>query len=536
MLLLGCGLLVRSWRVSYARYHAISEQDYYRLIAESAGDVFFKVQRSSARISWSSDPAAEILEYDPDELELQPDNIEQWIYADDRRAFREAWDGLLEGRRVDLDVRLITKHGSRRWVHILAVPVAVVNGAPFQAVGVVRNTDRLHEMQEELAESRRLQLAGTLASGIAHEFNNLLTPIRGFIELALDHLGPNHVVSDGLQTALGRVEHCAHLVSQIQAYGRKSLLMPEPVDLNALLPSVIRVAMSAFRGRGLPIELHQEWAHDLPPLWVDRSQFQEAVVQLVRNAIEAMPQGGMLTVRAEALFVKEAKSAAGQVRHGGEYLCLTVGDTGVGMAPEIIDQIFDPFFTTHGRAGKRGMGLSVVQGMVAQHGGWLEIKSAPGKGSEIRMFLPLQPVKAPPEQEGRVDVDGTMQVLPAAPVGRLLVGEDEEHIRRLVAKVFASEGWEVEEVGNYEEVLARVDNGSFDYDLLILDMTMGGPPLERVLESVVSRHPEAAVVIMSGFDADDRVKRLLLGHRRVGFMHKPFSPKDLLQKVDTLLG
>lgn len=509
------------------------EAEQYRLIAQSSGDVFFRVPCERDRIAWMSDPGADLLGYEKEAFDPQIDNIEQWVHRDDVETMREAWACLLEAERIDLDLRLRKKNGKDCWVHLFALPTGHADAGQACAVGVVRRTQDLHDIQAELAEARRLQSVGTMAGGIAHEFNNHLTPIRGFIELALDSLG-NHPVAEGLQTALNRVEYCTELVAQIQAYGRKSLLLPEPVDLRRLLPSVIRIAMSSYHARPNQVALEEEYTEDLPELWVDQAQFQQAMVQLVRNAIEAMPRGGTLNVRVDRVYTDRKTSAKGEPGARGNYFCICIRDTGVGIPESNLEQIFDPFFTTHKRADKRGMGLPMVQGMAAQHGGWMEIKSEPGKGTEVRLYLPQKQVEVEEKEPVAVDEDGTMTVLPAATVGRMLIGDDENLIRSLIRKVFEAEGWEVDEASDFDEVLSSTREQPAGFDVIVLDLSMNGPPAETVVDSIIESHPDAKILMISGFGRDSRVENLL---QKTGgqFVSKPFSPKDLLSRVDELI-
>jgi signal transduction histidine kinase/CheY-like chemotaxis protein len=510
----------------------VPESRYYQLIAQASGDVFFSVSFAENRFTWRADLGHEFMDYLPGELDPQPENFEHWIHPSNSEVWQTVWADLLRGKPVSIELRLKRKDNQGCWVHMVAVPVEQEEHTG-RAVGLVRKTQHIHAVQEDLAEARRLQTVGTMASGIAHEFNNHLTPIRGFVELALDHLGADHPVSEGLQTALDRVEYCAELVYQIQAYGRKSLLLPEPVDAKRLLPSVIRIAISTTRQGSAPITLKEKYPEDMPVLWVDQAQFQQGVVQLVKNAMEAMPDGGTLTVRAESIFVGNRDSQGLKEARSGAFVCISIIDSGVGISQTNLEHIFDPFFTTHNRVDKRGLGLSMVQGMVAQHGGWLEIRTEEGRGTEVRMFLPLRK-EARKDAEPIVDADGTMQVLPAAPLGKMLVGDDETLIRSLVRKVFEGEGWSVEECASFDDVLSHVRSDSFDADLLVLDLTMSGPPVEDVVEEVVKLHPDVKILIISGFGRDKRVEHLLEVSKGE-FVGKPFSPKNLLSKVDELM-
>jgi len=500
----------------------------YCQIAEATGDIYFFVD-TAGHIEWNRDVGVAFLGYEPETVDLQSVSFERWVYPSDLNNFLEAWQGLKEGRQLDMEVRLMRPNGRICWVHIFAMP-----SASYAAVGMMQNTQQLHEFREDISEARRLQTVGTMAGGIAHEFNNHLTPIRGFIELALDYLGPDHPVSEGLDTALNRVEYCTELVSQIQAYGRKSLLLPEPVDLLRLLPSVARLALSSHReSMHVKIRLEEEYPKTMPELLVDQGQFQQAMLQLIKNALESMPDGGLLKIRAESVYVHKSDVSEQKEARPGEFICIDVIDTGIGISPEILSQIFDPFFTTHKRAIKRGMGLPMVQGMVAQHGGWLEIRTQPGQGTDVRIFFPLKGNKGREEKAVIADEDGTMSVLPAAPLGRMLIGDDESLIRSLIRKVFESEGWDVEEATDFDVVINRIRTED-PMDLLVVDLTMSGPPAEEMVEEMMIKWPDTKLVIISGFGRDERVEDIL----KIAdgeFVSKPFSPKDLLSTIDRLM-
>jgi two-component system, cell cycle sensor histidine kinase and response regulator CckA len=213
-------------------------------------------------------------------------------------------------------------------------------------------------------------------------------------------------------------------------------------------------------------------------------------------------------------------------------MCIRVADTGIGISPEHRARIFEPFFTTHGRAVARGMGLPMVQGMVAQHGGWMEIKTDVGKGTTVALFLP---VKQLPVAEGApVDPDGTMSVDPVAFPGRMLVADDEPFIRRLIKKVFRSEGWQIDEAKDNDEVLEKVGGNGDAYNLIVLDLTMPGASTEETIRHISRTDPAARILFISGYARDERIERLL-GMTKSDFISKPFSPKELLTRVDELV-
>ncbi|HDL77616.1 MAG TPA: response regulator [Lentisphaerae bacterium] len=507
------------------------------ILMERAGDVCFRLDLRTRRVVWLNGGPEKLLGAAGADGAFSFDRLEEWIHPDDLAQAKLFWKMLLSGRGAEIEVRARTTQEQWQWLHLLAVPYPA-SGAPRFMLGLVRDTQRYHEAERQALEEIGQQRIGTLAEGLAHEFNNLLTPIRGFIELALDGFKSDDPIAEGLKTALDQVERCAQLVNQIQLCGRKSFVMPVEIRIDRMFPAVARVTLSSYRGTGKRYRLKLEWPERLPPLLADRVQLQEAVVQLIRNAVEAMPEGGTLTIRAEPVRVgaRDARGRTGAKR-AGTFMRIDVMDTGIGMSPDVLQHAMDPFFTTHSRAGKRGMGLSIVRGMAEQNGGWLELDSRPGKGTRATLYLPLAErvhERLPPEVVA--DEDGTLRVLPAAPVGRALVGDDDDLVRELVARTLESEGWHVKTVDGFDKVMRMVREGCVDFDVAVLDLTMAGGTITEVLPRLRESAPETAVILVSGFGYDDLVGRLVrAGGGKVTYMAKPFSPKELLQRVDELL-
>jgi CheY-like chemotaxis protein len=246
-----------------------------------------------------------------------------------------------------------------------------------------------------------------------------------------------------------------------------------------------------------------------------------------------MPTGGTLTISAEVVPAARAMRSPEKTTPDDNIIRIVVKDTGVGIPPENRTRIFEPFFTTHGRAKARGMGLPMVQGMVAQHGGWMEIKTEVGLGTEVSIQLPIK--EAPATVGGVVaDADGTLPVATAAEPGRLLIADDEPFIRRLIRKIFQSEGWKIDEADDYQMVMDKIDQQGQKYDLIILDLTMPGPTTEETVQRIAELNADTHVLFVSGYSKDARIERLMeMIHS--DFIGKPFSPKALLSKVDDLV-
>ncbi len=499
--------------------------DCYRLLAQATGDIFFEYNPLTRRFLWASDLPAAFLAYGPGELDLQGDTFIGLVHVDTREIFSNALARLAEGVNLDMELQLRKMNGDWCWVHMLAIPT----DNRKRVVGVVRNTQEFHETQEELAEARRLEAVGTMAGGIAHEFNNHLTPVRGFIELALDHLDSDNPAADGLRTALDRVDYCIELVSQVLTYGRKSVLSRKWVDLPKILPSIVRVAMSMSHKRSTKVMLEEQWPAGLPAVSIDQTQFQQAMVHLIRNALQAMPNGGHLAIHAEKTAVKAEECVGKRNAHPGNYVCVSVVDTGIGISSDNLRHIFEPFFTTHGYAQARGMGLPIVQGIVEQHGGWIDIVSEVGKGTTVKMFFPIEK-----KDKSHESLDSVLPVSPAAPIGRMLVADDEEFIRDIIRRVFEAESWKVAEASETTTALKIIKDPSNRIDILVLDLTMPGPAAEEIIDQAIATQPGLKILLISTFAEDARIQQII-EMKRAEFLAKPFTPKEILTKVDEMM-
>lgn len=484
-------------------------------------------------LKWMADPGALLLGYKEGELDVQLPILRDVVLNSDRTVLEEALERLTQGHVVKEDIRLRRRNGEFCWVQLCGGSIAAGVGQVKRIAGVLRDVQDAYTSLNALYEERRMESVGNIASGIAHEFNNLLTPISGYIEMSLDQLGENHSLSPGLRTAQNRVRYAADLVSQIQTYGRKSMLARERVNLKRLIPPSLRMSIASFPDVSNRISVRENWPPDLPDVWADRGQLQQALRHLFRNAIEAMPEGGQLTTEAVAVN-EESEPIEGDGENRGQhaFVRIRVIDTGKGINAADLPRIFDPFFTTHGRALARGMGLPTVEGMAVQHGGRVEVKSEEGAGSEVALYLPTRS-KGIEVLQQQVDADGTMKVERAALPDRLLVADDEAFIRRLIQKIFHAEGWKVDEASNYDEVVRQVEEKGAVYSLIILDLTMPGHSAEKGVELIRRVDPNVQFLFVSGFSRDERVDRLI---EEVGgsFMNKPFSPSTLLTTVDQL--
>lgn len=530
LILLFLWFLVRLLRISMM----LRQADQYRLTAEASGGACFELDLLSRRMSWVDTERMTLIGFERGSDPQFCRDAEQ-THPDDRRALTDAFHGLAEGRKLDMQVRLRIPDESWAWFHLSAIPVHNQKHQYARAIGVLRSTNALHDLQQRLAEARRMETVGVIAGGIAHEFNNHLTPVRGYIELTMADLGPAHPSFEGLQTALDRVIYCADLVAQIQAYGRKSLLVMRPISLTELLPK----AVAAGAEKNLPtndtVRVEKEWPESIPEVLVDRGQFNQAISHLMRNAVQAMPEGGLLRVEAEEVSLNEEDCRTSPDARPGKFVTVRVRDTGHGIAPELLGRVMEPFFTTHGRARAQGMGLAMVHGMMAQHSGWMHIRTVPNGGTDVSLFFPLaeQPAEHPDLFASSAEAE-TTSAQPNEEKQRLLVADDEIFIRKLVQRVFQSDGWHVAHAESHDQVVRMFHSEKAAYDLVVLDLAMPGGTVEETIQSILDANPRTRVLVSSGRQKDTRIQRLT-ELDRVEFLQKPYAMKDLAATVKRVM-
>lgn len=484
--------------------------------AETRGEVAFRRDPKTDELMFSSNPAIQLLDFAGPMAHEGEELLRNLVPPSDQDILSDILQHLREGKSLDRSLRFSRANGSTMWIQVLIFTLEGGN-----CYGIMRSVQDLYDERDRLEEKRRHQTIATLSGGLAHEFNNHLTPIQGFIELALDALGPDHPVSAGLRTAEERAEHCSQLVKRIQSFGGNQILKKERIDLSHFLPVTIRVATSSFsevRGR---IAFIRKWKYPLPMVLMDASHINEAITELLQNAVRAIDEEGSISITCEQIDDPET----------GTMAVIRIQDTGCGIPPENRSRVFDPFFTTHQSVEARGMGLTMVQGIVKHHSGRIELAHPIEGGTEVSLYLPTV------REEASVDLpadEDTLNVMPAANAGRMLVADDEGSILQLIRRTFETDGWDVETVSDYTEVLRHVVEDKTEFDILICDITMPGPSASDALRQIKQTYPNMPVLLISGYSRDQHIESLLQDGQ-VHFLPKPFTVRKILEKVDQIL-
>ena len=380
---------------------------------------------------------------------------------------------------------------------------------------VRERTAELVLAQEALRQSQKLESMGQLTGGVAHDFNNLLTPIVGVLDLlhrqGLGGDREQRLVDGALQSA----ERAKTLVQRLLAFARRQPLQPRAVDLGALVSNMADLVDSTT---GPQIKVVVDVADELPAAVADPNQVEMALLNLAVNARDAMEGGGTLRISAESETIEDGHRSG---LRPGRYLCLSVADTGVGMDEATLARAVEPFFSTKGVGRGTGLGLSMVHGLAAQLGGAMTLKSSPGLGSNIEIWLPASDASAD-ETSGSED-----SLSPFVAAGTALLVDDEALVRMSTADMLTDLGYKVVQAASAEEALRLVDAG-LDPSLLVTDHLMPGKSGTELARELRGRRPETRVLVMSGYaEVDDLAPDLMR-------LIKPFRQADLGAKLREL--
>jgi two-component system cell cycle sensor histidine kinase/response regulator CckA len=505
----------------------------FRAAFEDAG-VGMAMLGMDGRIVYSNRALQDMLGYTG--AELRGRHVRDITHPDDVERNLDLFHGLVAERsgRYQLEKRYVHRDGHVVWTRVSSSLVHDPEGAPEFVMGIVEDLTEqrkaqkaLEDRQRELLQAQKMEVVGRLAGGIAHDFNNLLTAIKGTLHLLLLDLPPGSPIRDDLEEIDRASSRAAELTAQLLTFSRKQMVQPQVVDVNDIVARAERLLRRLI---GEDIDFRTALA---PALWrvhADAGQVEQVLVNLVVNARDAMPQGGTLHVQTRNRRVAADDALAGTLGGPGDYACIEVQDSGVGIDAGNLSRIFDPFFTTKEVGKGTGLGLSTVYGIVSRAGGHVEVRSEPGHGALFRVYLP--------RAEGADAPEGGPEGPEAGSPGRgtetILLAEDEEVVRRLASRILRRAGYTVLEARDGSEALELCSRFEGPIDMLLTDTVMPGLSGPELAHRVTRARSGVRVLYTSGY-TDDDVLRKGVQERGTAFIEKPFSPDALLRRVrDTL--
>jgi two-component system cell cycle sensor histidine kinase/response regulator CckA len=392
-------------------------------------------------------------------------------------------------------------------------------------------TTEQRALEQQFAQSQKMDTVGQLAGGVAHDFNNVLTAIIGFSDLLLANHRPSDPSFQDIMNIKQNANRAAGLVRQLLAFSRRQTLRPQVLTLGEVL-SDLSILLTRLLGENVKLQLVH--GRDLWSIKADLNQFETVVINLAVNARDAMPNGGTMTIRTRNLPAGEVSGFGYKPLPETDYVLVEVEDTGTGMTPEVQAKIFEPFFTTKEVGKGTGLGLSTVYGIIKQTGAHVYVESEVGKGTTFRLFVPRY-VPAEGEKPATSLAEVGTEIADLTGSASILLVEDEEAVRAFAARALASRGYKVFEAGSGVEALEVMKEAGGKIDLVVSDVVMpelDGPSLLRELRKT---RPDLKIIFISGY-AEDAFKKNLPDGEDFHFLPKPFSLKQLAIAVKETLG
>ena len=413
--------------------------------------------------------------------------------------------------------------GSQREVEVFGAPVAM--GGRSLSYCIVHDVSEQKKMEMQYLHAQKMESIGTLAGGVAHDFNNILTVIAGLGQLTLDRMGADDPLRANLAGIMEASARASFLTRELLLFSRKQRSERSLVDLNEV---VSRMQGFLRRVIGEDIALRQSCQEGPLPIMADRNQLEQVLMNLAVNARDAMPQGGAFLLQTGQARLQQEFFATYGYGRPGNYALLSVSDTGVGMDQETQQHIFEPFFSTKEVGKGTGLGLSVVYGIVKQHDGFIAVYSEPGHGSTFRVYLPLASEAI--QKGGGEDAEQP----PAGGTETILLAEDNDLVRELLDRVLSEAGYRVIATVDGEDAVREFKGRTGDIDLLLFDLIMPGMNGRVASDEIHRIDPRVKTLFASGYAPEIAQQKTSL-EEGAYLVHKPVAPSDLLKMVRGVL-
>jgi PAS domain S-box-containing protein len=428
-------------------------------------------------------------------------------------------EGRLENRRAEYRRR------DGQPVFVVENAVALLN-KDNELVGVkgyIFDDTGRKKLEEQLLQSQKMEAVGRLAGGVAHDFNNILTSVIGYSDILLKKLPDDDALCRSVEEIKKGGQRAAHLTQQLLAFSRKQVLEKHVLCLDATINDMYGMLRRLI---GENIEL----STDLKQIRVegDPGQIQQVIMNLVVNAKDAMPEGGKISIRTEQVTIDEEYCRVSPDASPGEFVCLSVADTGTGMDKETLAHAFEPFYTTKESGKGTGLGLPVVYGIVKQHNGWINVYSEPNHGTVFKVYLPVT------IEDDKKSKEAAEQDAPVGSGERILLVEDEDGLREFATEALTEHGYEVFAAASAGEALRTFHKEQGQFDVVFSDVVLPDRSGLEIASEVLMRDPDMPFLLTSGY-TDQQAQWSEVCEKGLPFLQKPYSLRDLLNAINRVI-
>jgi len=499
-------------------------EERFRLVVETIVEVFWVGDLEVGHVTYVSPNYERIWGRSSRDLCRSAYHWVDSLHPDDRERMMDVARRMQGTDGYDETYRIVRPDGSMRWIRDRAFPVKDAAGRAVRCVGIAEDITERKNLEERLLHSQRLESIGTLASGVAHDLNNILTPVLVASSMLREKLADSADLE--LITLIeAEARRGAVIVNQLLAFGRGAAGQRTPVQPRQLIRELVHIMRETFPRN---IGIVEEAAGSLWVVEANPTQLHQVLLNLCLNARDAMPDGGTLVLRAENMELDGRGSSQNPWAKGGPHVVLTVSDTGHGIPPDVIGRIFDPFFTTKAVGHGSGLGLSTVHGIVRSYDGFVTVKSQTGKGTTFRVFLPAMTTRGPvAEVKAEICAEPGQGEL-------ILIVDDEQSVLAVTRRILESKGYRVVAANDGEAALVTLKMRAGEVRLVITDMMMPGMDGVALVPLLRNLAPTVRIIGVSGLDQQHRAAQL----SEIGFAEillKPYEVATLLDAVNRQL-
>jgi len=447
------------------------------------------------------------------------------VEFEDCKSFHDAF---LEGKiqHYQADLKIITPDGITKWINDSSIPIIdSKSGKVTKALGIMQDITERKKIERQLRQSQKMEAIGRLAGGVAHDFNNMLTVIRGYSELLLNRFDKSDPIHAKISQIDKSAERTQQLTQQLLAFSRQQSLLPKVVNINKIIKNMKNMLIRLI---GEDVKLRTNLSLTIGNIKVDSGQIEQIIMNLVINARDAMPDGGNIVISTKNFTVDNNFTISHDGLNEGNYIQISINDAGIGMSKEIQNKIFEPFFTTKGVEKGTGLGLSTVYGIVKQSNGYIWVESEPGAGSTFHILFP--------HIKEKIEKLKKTKVKPKKVNGKetILLVEDELDVRSLVRESLQFYGYHILETENGKKALELTNKTNDDIDLVLTDLIMPEMSGIELAKKLRASNPDIKILFMSGYSDKAEFNKDELD-KNSGYIGKPFSPQDIAQKIREIL-
>jgi len=499
-------------------------EERYKNLFSSIRDVIIVADKERTILNANQPALRNLFGYEIDEIKGKNTRV---IYATDESfayAGNEVFDKdeQVKGRLLETEFR--KKDGTVFKGEVFALKLLDSNGEIRGNIGMIRDITDRQKLEEQLIHAQKMEAVGQLAGGVAHDFNNILTTIIGYASLLQMKMSPEDQLRNNVESILSASERAATLTKSLLAYSRKQIMLPKPIDINTILS---KMRNFLFRIIGEDIKLETDFANASFTVNADQGQIEQAIMNLATNARDAMPEGGILKITTELARMDRDFIEKNGYGEEGDYVLVSIEDTGLGIDQEMLGRIFEPFFTTKEVGKGTGLGLAMVYGIVKQHNGFIDVESEEGKGTAFRIYLPLSEREIFPEfhiEEAKIQ-RGTETVL---------IAEDEEIVRGLNKEILENAGYRVIEAADGDEAVEQFMKHRDEISICLIDVVMPGKNGKEVYDDLRGVNKNIKVVFISGYN-EELIQAKGILSEGIRFIYKPVPPHVLLNTIREIL-